>query len=213
MGLMLRYQLFRDTTAAAVYGAYVSFYTKRGRLLQPAGMDFERIDFHHEENGWVVVDLDGGWEWKERREAQLLVSRQLCCAGFLVFVYDGDYWGYEFFDQGEVLDHFVQESTDAPIGFAMGDCRGNPAMLAARLPPLRAEDIAPYLVQKHAWAKPDGMDRPARASDQYRRFDECAVLDFLRMLGVRVGVQDEYVRLPTPIFRSAYKHKDPELRS
>lgn len=94
MGLTLRYNLFHNVSAKAVHGAYVSLYQERGRLLQSEGDELRRIDFHEQQNGWVAVDLDIGWEWKERREIQLLASRRLRCAGFLIFVYDGDYWGY-----------------------------------------------------------------------------------------------------------------------
>lgn len=209
MGLKLRYNLFHGTTAAAVYGTYVSFYEQRGRPLQSAGTEWQAIDFHQENNGWVVVALDGGWEWKERREAQFFVSRRLWCPGFLVFVYDGDYWGYEFFDQGEALDHFVQEGTGQPIGFPGEDCRGRPEVISEHLPFLRAEDVAPYLVQMNDWAIPEGMDVPARPGDEFRRFEECAVLDFLRMLGVCVHLQDAYVRVQSPVYRSAFKASVP----
>ena len=205
MGLTLRYNLFHGTTAVAVYGAYVSFYEERGRPLQPVGKDWRSIEFHHEHNGWVVVALDSGWEWKERREAQLFVSQRLWCPGFLVFVYDGDYWGYEFFDKGEALDHFVQESTGQPIGFPGEDCRGRPEVVTKHLPFLRIEDVTPYLVQMHGATAPEGMDVPARPGDEFRRFEECAVLDFLRMLGVRVQLQDGYVRVQSPVYRSAFK--------
>jgi hypothetical protein len=204
MGLKLRYNLFRDASVEAVYGAYASFYAQRGRPLQPAGKETRRLDFYQENNDWVVVGLDGGWEWKERREAQLFASRRLWCAGLLVFVYDGDYWGYELFDHGEVRDHFVQEATGMPIWFAGEDCLGHPEVLAEHLPFLDVEDIAPYLVQKHDWVIPTGMNVPARFGDEFCRFDECAVLDFLRMLGVRVGLQDGYVRQQSPLYRSAF---------
>lgn len=204
MGLKLRYQVFRHTTASAVYGAYLSFYESRGRPLQVTGADWQRIDFHREIDDWVVVSLDGGWEWKERRELQLSVSSRLWCPGFLIFVYDGDYWGYEFFDHGEVFDRFVQEATGEPIGFPNANCRERPDVLASHLPHLRARDIAPYLVQKHDFAIPEGMDVSARPGDEFRRFDECGVLDFLRMLGVDVVLQGGYVQVRSPVFRSAF---------
>jgi hypothetical protein len=204
MGLKLRYNLFYNTTAAAVYGAYVSFFEERDRPLRPTGNERHRIDFHHTHNGWVVVALDAGWEWEERREVQLLVSRRLLCPGFLAFVYDGDYWGYEFFDHGEPLDHFVQESTGQPIGFPDEDCRGKAEVVAEHLPVLRAADIAPYLMQKHDWVIAEGADVPARPGDEFCRFDECAVLDFLRMLGVHVSLQAGYVGVESPVYRSVF---------
>jgi hypothetical protein len=212
MGLKLRYQLFHNTTAAAVHGAYVSFYEERGRPLQFAGEDRQRIDFHDENNGWVVVALDGGWEWKERREVQLFISRRLWCAGFLAFVYDGDYWGYEFFDHGTAFDHFVQDGTGQPIGFPGENCRGRPEVLVKHLPFLRVEDIAPYLVQMHDWVIPEGMNVPARPGDEFSRFEECALLDFLRMLGVHVVLQDRYVRVQSPVHRSVFKVSVQESR-
>jgi hypothetical protein len=140
----------------------------------------------------------------------LVVSRRLACPGFLVFVYDGDYWGYEFFNSGVAVDHFVQEATGDPIGFPEEDCRGQAEVVASFLPFLRMEDIGPYLVQKHDFVRPADMNVPARPGDQFRRFDECAVLDFLRMLGIGVGLQDGYVRVQSPVFRSAFKRSSPQ---
>ena len=202
MGLKLRYNLFRSR-AEAVYDAFASFYGRRGSKLRIVNGDTGRLNFYHEQDGWTVVDLGSGWEWRVRREAQFFVSRSLACPGFLIFVCDGDYWGYEFFDRGEPIDHFVQEKTAHPAGLHAEDWRGNPRVVAEHLPFLQVEDIAPYLVQKHDWVIPDGMDVPARPGDQYRRFDECAVLDFLQMLGVPTEIRDHYVRLKSPLFRSA----------
>jgi len=205
MGLMLRYNLFRDVTAPAVYGMLQNFYTARGRPLRHTGTTDERIDVHEADNGWVAVALDSGWEWEERRQAQLYVSRLLRCAGFLIFVYDGDYWGYEFFNHGMVLDQFTQESSDAPVGFPDRPTQGNAELVVEYLPFLHEADVAPYLVQKHDWQIPKGASTKARPGDEYNRFDECAVLDFLRMLGVAVSVQNGYVQLESPGYRSLWK--------
>lgn len=200
MGLKIRWNLF-NAPAEAVYDAFAAFYGRRGSRLRPADDGTGRITFYCEQNGWTVVDLESGWEWKVRREAQLFVSRELWCAGFLIFVYDGEYWGYEFFDRGVSVDHFVQEATGKPIGFPGEDCRGNPHTIAGRLPFLLVEDIAPYLVQKRDWVIPEGTDFPARPGDEFRRFDECAVLDFLRMIGVPTEIRDHHVRLKASVFR------------
>lgn len=130
------------------------------------------------------------------------VSQSLRCPGFLIFVYDGDYWGYEFSDCGEAIDHFVQEASGEPIGFPGEDCRGNPSVIAEHLPFLRVEDIAPYLVQKPDWPTPESINVPARPGDEFRRFDECAVLDFVRMLRVPVDIVSSVVRLKAPLLKS-----------
>jgi hypothetical protein len=205
MGLKLRYNLFHSVTAPAVYGMLLNFYAARGRPLQQTGTDDERIDVHEADNNWVVVSLDSDWEWKERREAQLYVSQRLSCLGFLIFVYDGDYWGYEFFARGEVLDQFTQESNDRPVGFAKLPTRGNAAILAAHLPALNETEIAPYLIQQHDWQIPAGANTKAWPGDEYNRFDECAVLDFLRMLGICVNVHNRSVQLASPCYRSVWR--------
>jgi len=106
-----------------------------------------------------------------------------------------------------VLDHFVQEGTGQPIGFPNEDCRGRTEVIAEQLPFLRVEDVAPYLVQTEDCVIPEGMDVPARPGDEFRRFEECAVLDFLRMLGVRVQRQDGYVRTESPVYRTLFNNK------
>jgi len=214
VGLKLRYNLFYSTSAAAVYDSFASFYGRCGHRLQVVdGNDSrywdERLDFHQEHHGWVVVGLDGGWEWKLRRDAQFFVSQSLRCPGFLIFVYDGDYWGYEFFDGGEVIDHFVQEPAGKPIGFPGEDCRGNPGLITEHLPFLQLDDIAPYLVQKPAWPIPEDMNVPARPGDNFCRFDECAVLDFLGMLGVPTEIRFRIVLLKAPLFKSAILEPPP----
>lgn len=201
MGLKLRYNLFY-ANAEDVCSAFASFYGRRGSKLRVAAEGTGTLRVHCQQNGWVIVDEDSGWDWKVRREAQLAVSHSLWCPGFLVFVYDGDYWGYEFFDHGRVLDHFLQEETGQPIGFPGADCRGSPNVVAEHLPFLSVSDIAPYLVQKNDWVIPPGADVPARSGDEFRRFEECAVIDFLRMLGVGIDRRDGHVRPQSPVFRA-----------
>jgi len=191
----------------------VSIREKEGRPLQSTGQDCQRIDFYQECDSWVVVSLDRGWEWKERREAQISVSRRLWCPGFLVFVYDGNYWGYEFFAHGKVFDHFVQEAVGPSVGFPGEDCRGKPELIVEHIPSLQAEDFVPYLVQMHDWVVPEGANIPARPGDEFGRFEECAVVDFLRMLGVPIRLQEGYVCPQTPVFRSAFKVTDDQGRS
>jgi hypothetical protein len=99
VGLALRYNLFHHADPKAVYGLLHTFWQKRShRVIESNTPDTYVL--YHEHNGWTLLDWDRGWEWKLRREAQLYVSRKLSCAGLLVFVFDGRYWGYELFDQG-----------------------------------------------------------------------------------------------------------------
>jgi hypothetical protein len=84
-----------------VYAALESFWTERDRqilttaLRPPPEAVWDEYLLYQRQYGWTLLEWDGGWEWELRREAQLRVSRVLGCSGLLVFVYDGDYWGYE----------------------------------------------------------------------------------------------------------------------
>lgn len=168
----------------------------------------------------TVLSLDGGWEWDVRRQAQFHISRELACQGFLIFVYDGDYWGYEFFQNGIARDHFLQqEEICSGIDWFPGKaCQGYPGLIAEEFPQLGEATLADYLMRDPLWTKTDrelttlefearsaehrSLDVPVRAGDEFTRFDECAVLDFLRYLGVRVELRDHYVSLSAPVFRS-----------
>lgn len=216
MGLKLRLNLFHDVSAAAVRRELATFYRGLGRSLIREGEDYWAFHLHDREGAWTTLWLDGGWEWDVRRQAQLAVSRALRCAGFLVFVYDGDYWGYEFFDGGEVLDQFVQEEPEGAGGWFPGRSLVGQATVLARRLGLSPDDVAPYLVQNpmrcataHALPADDDelialggmaerLDVPARTGDEFTRFSECAVLDFLRMLGVGVVLRSSRVTFTAP---------------
>jgi hypothetical protein len=202
VGLALRLNAFRDVEAPDVYGALATFYEKRGAVLISERDGRRSHDLRERRGRWCVLEWDAGWEWKVRREAQLHVSRQLGVAGLLVFVYDGDYWGYELFDRGEAKDHFVQTTMDPMITFAGEDCRGDAAVLAQTLA-LNEADVAPYLARWHGWherAKRAG--ERARPGDEFTRWDECAALDFLRAIDIDVRLEGYSVEFGAPIWRS-----------
>jgi len=212
LGLSLAYNLFWQVTPSQVFDALALFYEQRGADLgQPSkyASDFinrrfdddSSLELFDPNGGWTVMVLDRGWasQWEVRREAQLFVSRILACSGFLIRVYDGDYWAYELFANGELKDHFVQE-VETSEGRPPGTDAGSAAAVASIFPWLKVEDVSPYLVQQN-WDDPDERKRlniPARAGDEFRRFDQCSVLDFLRLLKLQVSLVDRYVTLASP---------------
>jgi len=202
LGLALRLNAFRDVDAADVYGALETFYARRGGVLISEPDRLRSYDLRERRGRWCVLEWDAGWEWKLRREAQLHVSRQLGVPGLLVFVYDGDYWGYELFDRGEALDHFVQTAMDPVITFPGRRCDGDGALLARTLG-LSEADVAPYLSRWHGWhERSRRAEERARPGDEFTRWDECAVLDFLRALEVDVALVGYAVEFASPIWRS-----------
>jgi hypothetical protein len=217
LGLKLRYSLFYEVSPNAVYEAYRHFYTRRHFTFSEAGELSEKYELYVPNAGWTILGWNSGWEWDIRREAQLFVSRELHCPGFLIFVYDGDYWGYEFFSDGVVLDHFVQDMEEGKWHFPSDSCTGNAQLLADNFDWLTVENVMPYLVQDPQLDKTepevaftkrmeyreyvDKLNIPPRPSDEYSRFSELAVLNFLRLLGIRIGVVDKYVVPQTAIWR------------
>ena len=98
----------------------------------------------------------------------------------------------------------------------------NPLLLTQQFPWVRPEDVAPYLVQSPTTineagcedadlAEYDRLTVPARPGDEFRRFDECAALDFLRLLGIRAELRDHYVTLRSPVYRTFRIEGDPWL--
>ena len=215
MGLTLKYNLFYGVTDKQVLAAYSDFYSKRGQQLIQEGQDQYRFSLHRTDQDWTVLELDAGWEWDVRQQAQLAVSKTLCCPGFFIFVYDGDYWGYEFFSAGNVIDNFIQseDACDGCMWFPDKDISGNPAAVVSHLPHLCQSDLASYLVQDPVWSKHEDVDYeyqwrwdqhnlldiPVRESDEFTRFDQCAILDFLGFLGIRIKLHDDYIKLKSDI--------------
>jgi hypothetical protein len=183
MGLDLRLNLFRDVACRDVYSALAAFYGKRGGRLESVADQSRRYDLYERDGAWCVLTWDSGWEWKIRREAQLFASKLLRCVGLLVFVYDGDYWGYELFRGGEALDRFIQHPDGDPWLFPGESCVGNAEILAENVPERTAAELAPYLVRA-SWEQRSALNVRARPEDQFPRFHECAVWDFLRAIGV-----------------------------
>lgn len=224
MGLKLRLNLFYEVGAHDVYRAFEEFYQQRGQCLYESGAESNIYKLHERENRWTMLEWNGGWEWDIRRKAQLHVSKALGCLGFLIFVYDGDYWGYELFKNGEVLDRFVQmeETHEGSIWFPNELCHGNCDLIARELPFLSADEVAPFLMQNptglrfaeglseeendleidRRWALRKRLNVPAKEGNQFGRFDECAVLDFLSLLGVSWEMKANHIDFPAPWHRT-----------
>ncbi len=214
MGLSLAYNLFYGVLPEDIFEALERFYVQKGfvleklyehenRLEKTMYDDDDALNIFQPNGGWTVLTLNCGWAWKReiRREAELSVSRELSCSGFLIRVYDGDYWEYELFDKGKMLDYFVQE-VETSEGRPPGTDAGNPEAIVSVFPWLNVNEVSPYLVQEN-WDDPEErrrLDVPARPGDEFSRFDECSVLDFLRLLGIKVNLVKHNVTLDLQIW-------------
>lgn len=194
MGLFLRLNLFLDVTPEQVFDCFSDFYVRRGQALVDSGDEVFRFNLYPKYGRWAILELDGGWERDVRREAYLTVSRELACKGFFIFVYDGDFWGYELFRNGEPLDHFVQDAdADARGSWFPPPSKGDANAVTAQFPWITPSDVAPYLVQKPSSEEFGGwewveqkrkLDTRVRPSEKYTRLDALAFFDFMRLLGI-----------------------------
>ena len=86
MGLTLHVNLFRCEDPTATLNALQHFHEARGfSLLDDVDVNY-CYRLHVPDTGWVLLDLPNGWNWDLWRQAHLHISRQLRCAGFLIFV-------------------------------------------------------------------------------------------------------------------------------
>lgn len=143
------------------------------------------------------------WEFYARRSAKLIDER--------------DEWKrYELFEHGRDLDQFIQSSDAYRVShwFPGRDVSGNASLLAAKLG-LREENLTPYLVREpDNEERYDALNVPTRPGDKHKRFDECAVLDFLSAIGVATQVIQRrvfdhllhpttgYVSLTAPVWKT-----------
>lgn len=207
MGLFLKLDLFYGADPDVVFESYKVAYAQKGRPLLDHGTDGWDHTIHEVSGGWVPLTEGIGWEWEVRRDVQRAVSGWLGCSSLCCFVYDGDYWGYELIDAGEPIDQFVQdaEPSDGSKWFPGRNTEGDATTFALLFDWLEPKDVEPYLVRNPALpaglnvGSPDFNERyeqyrrirdalnvKPRPDDQFRRFDECAVIDFLRLLHVDI---------------------------
>ncbi len=201
MGLFVAYSLFHNVSLRQVFEALETFYALKSSRLERAGCDDNNsLTLYEPDGAWTVLELGRGWAWQgdTRLEAQRFVSEILSCSVMLVSVCDGDYWQYELFEDGVRLDHFIQE-TGPEWGPPGKDA--DASTVISKFPFLKISDVAPYLIQadrddpKSQWPLADTV----RPGDEFGRYDQCAVLDFLRMLGLHISLIDRRVTLASPI--------------
>jgi len=213
VGLTLHMHLFRTADHAGVVESFERYCHGRGRRAIET-QDPHCYRFHIAENGWTVVELPIGWKREFWREMQHHITAELDCPALFVFVYDGNYWGYEFVKEGNRLDQFAQvdDHRDGIDWFTGSPRIGNPDLLAQEFSWLDPDVLSRYLIRDPLWTAEDHiwedeydelrfrlkekrreLDTPVREGDEFTRFDECAVLDFLRYLGVSVELEDHRV--------------------
>lgn len=206
MGFTFSVNLFAERSAYEVTHALKMFYHQEGKLSIEIYQNLfcisnlnilESLEIFAFPN-WIVVDIQSKPEWWIRKR-QLEISKNLCCSGLFLFQYDGDYWGYELFKNGKVVDRFTSDACHDEY-FSGLECKGNAKCLAECFPFIPKNVFAPYLVQL-----PDietmsrdkfeqQTDVIPREGDEYKRWSEVSVLNFLSALGIKGGFTGKWGR-------------------
>ena len=186
-------------------------YQEDGRINTWGKRGYNWREFRiHESDGWLVARPDlyvTEHCWVQNDVAWL--SSRWGVTGMVVAVEDGDYWGYWLYERGRLTDQFCQE-------FERG-LPGRPGHLAALLE-LAEADVAAYLLQMPQredlhqgdlngpspeevvadleFARLNGKARPG---DEFTRFSEFAVIDFLRLLRVPARLRNHCVEIDAPV--------------
>lgn len=110
-------------------------------------------------------------------------SRVLRGPVLLLFIYDGDHWGYDFYQSGQKLDCFdTVPDYDCAITESQRQSKTGKPEVLARYFPVLSRDIQNYFV---FWTQEDldGAGRLAYSGDRFPRGDCWQMTDFLARLG------------------------------
>lgn len=188
---------------------WLRFWAARHREaeLQALCPDDTRMSMYYQtERSIVCVMPDGGcgnlgWgDLSPLQRAHRYISSELGCPSILCLMCDGDYWGYELFDGGQAVDHFLQWPDEAETWFPGEDCSGNPEQFERLFEHLSAADVAPYFVHCPVLSgdlagleeyiecdrRFEELDVKVRPDDVSTRLDAHALFDFLDLLGLRI---------------------------
>lgn len=116
------------------------------------------------------------------------VSRETGKVFLLLYIYDGDYWGYWLYDKGTAIDQFnsmpdyFEEVPEEEIHKLKGD-----AEIIAKYFDVEATSIERYLVR---WSE-ETMDKKAYEDDEFG-YEDWQMADFMRKLGYPYEFNEEY---------------------
>lgn len=111
------------------------------------------------------------------------ISEELGKAVLLLYIYDGDFWGYYFYDKGLEIDRFVPmpDYFDETTPDDMAQMKGNAGIIAKYFHVDKAS-IEKYIV---FWtnAMRRSYSEKAYADDEFGQCEDWQMVDFMRKLG------------------------------
>lgn len=172
MGLFLQTAIVPDCREADVRKAVEKLASKMELIL-------EQCQYRESEAGCAVLFNDDCCGFDELAKK---MSVTLSCPVMLLYIYDGDFWGYFLYDQKQELDSF----NTLPDYFECSpeeqqNCAGDSAVIA-RYFHVEQKDIERYL---RFWTEEmmEQYEEPAYPEDEFGQCDCWQMADFMRKLG------------------------------
>ena len=115
------------------------------------------------------------------------ISEECGKAVLVLYIYDGDYWAYELYDNGEEIDQFdpIPDYFGEVSEEAIQKFKGNADIIAKYFSIDRA-DIEKYLI---FWS--DTSDEKAYEDDEFE-YSDWQMADFMRKLGYPYEFEEDY---------------------
>ena len=142
-------------------------------------MEIDLSDIRYlEEDGDVVVHLNFGCTGYD--ELCECMSIKLDTAVLLLYIYDGDFWAYEFYEKGEPLDKFnpiPDYFEDMPVE-QREEYNGDAKVIAQYF------DVSPQEIEKYfiRWTDEISVDDKAYEKDEFG-YEDWQMADFMKKIG------------------------------
>jgi hypothetical protein len=159
--------------------------TKNGALSEAA------ISFS-DQNFLTMVESSGGATilfpnyFSDSYSVSETLSRALEGPVFQLDIHDGDLWMYALYEKGQIIDRFnpVPEYWGELDEKERESWRGNAAIVASKVPGLKPEAIANYLIKWDDSVFLGDEQRKAYPDDQCHVGEDWQIVDFMKRLGL-----------------------------
>lgn len=173
MGVFLQVALFPGSDGAAARVAVA-------QAARTAGISLNVDACQYTQNvAGTAVQLEGALGFADLAEE---LSRVCCAPVMLLYLYDSDFWGYDYYFAGREVDHF--SSCPEYFGEDGAQCErlaGNPSVLVGDFPIRRPEEVNRYFPLSLN-CKPEA-EAFAYPGDRYPYGDCWQMTDFIARLG------------------------------
>lgn len=180
MGLFLAMSSIVGANQAEVEACTAAYAASRGGSFDQTSDELSEAEesrLLESPGGVTLVYPDGFFDWDE---LSAKLSIDLNKPVFSFHIHDGDFWMFVLFVNGEEAAKFnpVPDYWDELEPEERAEWLPDPEVVARFVPGIRAEQIAPYLVE---WPL-EGLSGNAHPDDEYG-YGEWQVVDFMRQLG------------------------------